>query len=46
MSNQYGLYGLGYTRATKATTIRNENGSLSKTVKVASVQIVFCKSKT
>jgi len=45
MSNQYGLYELGYTRATKVTTIRNKGVNLSKSLKVVSVRIVFCNSK-
>jgi len=46
MSNQYGLYELGHTRATKVTTIRNESVNFSRSSKVVSVRIVFCNSKT
>jgi hypothetical protein len=34
MSSQYGLYELGYTRATKAVTKGNKSVSFSKSLKI------------
>ena len=45
MSSQYGLYELGYTRATKAVTMRDESVSLSKSLKAVLVRIVLWKSR-
>ena len=40
-SSHYGLNGLGYPRATKVTTKRSDNVSLSKSQKVILVRIVL-----
>jgi len=46
-SSHYGLYGLGYTCATKMMTKRCYSVSLSKSRKViALVRIVRCNSRT
>src|SRR4051812_14115506 len=44
-SSLHGLDRLGYTRVTMAITIRCNSASWSKSVKIALVQIVFCKRK-
>lgn len=43
-SSQYGLNLRGYTCATKIKTKRSSGASLSKSLKIISVQIICCKS--
>lgn len=46
MSGLHGLNGLGYIRATMVITVRSAGVSLSETLKIILVQIVFCNTKT
>ena len=43
-SSPHGPYGLGYTRATMASTMRGKGATQSKSLKDVSVRIALCNS--